>query len=290
VEFLTRHGRVLVTIARRETIASERLIAESGLSEREVRSVVGDLVALGFVAQRRDGNRLEYALARGLRGDGAASREELLGPLLSAMVSERVPADGPGRGEMHRRLLAAVERLFDAGEPYRELSVERLIGEAGISRATFYTYFDDKTALLVALAGEVSDAVEAASERWASLTGPFTHEQVLHGIRRVAESYLRHRGIMSALTDTSLASVADAERFNGVSERAVSELQSFLEREQAVGQIDKAVDVAGAAHWLTWMTLRGLQRLAIPADDAELERLIRALTGIVWNLLYARAG
>lgn len=42
------------------------------------------------------------------------------------------------REQMERRLLDATERLMRDGASFTELSVDRLSGEAGISRASFY--------------------------------------------------------------------------------------------------------------------------------------------------------
>jgi len=49
---------------------------------------------------------------------------------------------------MRRRLLEVVQQLLDEGESFTEMSVERLVSEAGISRSTFYVYFEDKGDLL----------------------------------------------------------------------------------------------------------------------------------------------
>ena len=52
------------------------------------------------------------------------------------------------RDEVRRRLLAVVEQLLTEGESYAEISVERLVSEANLSRSTFYVYFEDKGDLL----------------------------------------------------------------------------------------------------------------------------------------------
>ena len=50
------------------------------------------------------------------------------------------------REQIERRLLDATERLMADGASFTELSVDRLATEAGISRASFYIYFEDKGA------------------------------------------------------------------------------------------------------------------------------------------------
>ncbi|HWX98568.1 MAG TPA: TetR/AcrR family transcriptional regulator, partial [Mycobacterium sp.] len=46
------------------------------------------------------------------------------------------------REQMERRLLDATERLMRDGASFTELSVDRLSTAAGMSRASFYIYFE----------------------------------------------------------------------------------------------------------------------------------------------------
>ena len=52
------------------------------------------------------------------------------------------------------------------GASFTELSVDRLSTEAGISRASFYIYFEDKGHLLRRLAGQVFADLADSAERW----------------------------------------------------------------------------------------------------------------------------
>src|SRR4051812_44749412 len=70
------------------------------------------------------------------------------------------------REQMERRLLEATERLMGDGASFTELSVDRLASEAGISRASFYIYFEDKGHLLRRLATQVFSDLASAGERW----------------------------------------------------------------------------------------------------------------------------
>ena len=82
------------------------------------------------------------------------------------------------REEIERQLLDATERLMAAGASFTELSVDRLATEAGISRASFYIYFEDKGHLLRRLTGQVfadlADGRGTLVERRAAATTPPT--------------------------------------------------------------------------------------------------------------------
>ena len=71
--------------------------------------------------------------------------------------ASRKPIARSGGSRWKRRLLDATERLMRDGASFTELSVDRLATEAGISRASFYIYFEDKGHLLRRLASQVFD-------------------------------------------------------------------------------------------------------------------------------------
>src|SRR5436189_5393598 len=84
-----------------------------------------------------------------------------------ASVTRRPHSDRAARrGEIGRRLLVAVETLLADGESFTEVSVERLVAEAQISRSTFYVYFEDKGDLLQALTEDVMTKVIDAARAW----------------------------------------------------------------------------------------------------------------------------
>src|ERR1700749_4840886 len=70
------------------------------------------------------------------------------------------------REQMERQLLDATERLMRDGASFTELRVDGLSTEAGISRASFYIYFEDKGHLLRRLAGQVFADLAESADRW----------------------------------------------------------------------------------------------------------------------------
>lgn len=76
---------------------------------------------------------------------------------------------GQRREEIERRLPDATERLMLGGASFTELSVDRLATAAGISRASFYIYFEDKGHLLRRLAGQVFADLADSANRWWSV-------------------------------------------------------------------------------------------------------------------------
>src|SRR6202046_5480222 len=93
------------------------------------------------------------------------------------------------REQIERRLLDATERLMRDGASFTELSVDRLSTDAGMSRASFYIYFEDKGHLLRRLAGQVFADLAESAERWWSVAWRHDPDDVRVGMAAIMASY-----------------------------------------------------------------------------------------------------
>src|SRR5437867_3536545 len=119
------------------------------------------------------------------------------------------------RAELRERLLEVVERLLAQGESFTEMSVEQLVSEAGLSRSTFYVYFEDKGDLLRAWLGDIINQVAESSQQWYGLSTDATRADLRRALRHVVETYAPHTTLMAAVLD---ASTYDASVRAGVTE------------------------------------------------------------------------
>lgn len=193
------------------------------------------------------------------------------------------------RDDVRRRLLAVVERLMSEGESYAEISVERLVSEAGLSRSTFYVYFEDKGDLLRAWFTQVIEELEDAASAWWQLDGSATRTDLHAALAQIVHSYRPHTTLMAALYDISSYDVTAREEVTTMMGRNAGGLLRHLGEGQAEGWIDPLLRPEETAAWLMWMAERGLHQMVRTADDEEAEKLIAAFTDIIWNTLYARA-
>ena len=69
------------------------------------------------------------------------------------------------RETTRREILAAADRLLRQ-HPYRELSVEALMAQTGLSRTAFYRHFDDIPSLVLQLLQEIGRELYAIAEQW----------------------------------------------------------------------------------------------------------------------------
>jgi AcrR family transcriptional regulator len=190
------------------------------------------------------------------------------------------------RESVQSELLGAVDRLLHNGESYTELSVERLVAEAGLSRSTFYVYFEDKGDLLRALAEDVIVEAGEAGRRWWDLPPDATKDDVRDALRQVFSTYRSHRAVFRAVVDTAAYDSAVSHQFGALVRGLITELAGHIRTGQERGYVKQGLDPDRTAAWLTWMAERGLNQLVADASEDECERLVDALTDILWNTLY----
>jgi AcrR family transcriptional regulator len=191
------------------------------------------------------------------------------------------------RDEIRGRVLEATESLIAAGSSFTELSVERLAGEAGVSRSTFYVYFQDKADVLQAWLADIVVEIGGAARQWWQLSTAATKEDLGVALGHIVATYRPHTLLMRAVLDTASYDPAVRDAFDRFMRSNISGLRAHIVAGQKAGTIDGSLLPRETAAWLTWMAERGLHVMVSAASDAELDRLVTAYTDIIWNTLYA---
>ncbi|MEE6178575.1 TetR/AcrR family transcriptional regulator [Mycobacterium sp. 050134] len=190
------------------------------------------------------------------------------------------------REELERRLLDATDRLMRDGTSFTELSVDRLSTEAGISRASFYIYFEDKGHLLRRLAGQVFGDLAAGAERWWGVAGRHDPGDVRAAMAGIIETYRRHQPVLVALNEMAAYDPATAQTYRELLTAISDRLTRIVEDGQADGTVRPQLHAATTASALTWMVERACQQ-NLPARPPEYDaELAATLAEIVWGALY----
>jgi DNA-binding IclR family transcriptional regulator len=92
--FLTKHGRVLLCIARDPGVRLREIAAVLDITERSAYALVGDLANAGYVVKERNGRRNRYIIQRHLPLPESTFEDPTIGDVL-----ERFLADEPVRAE-----------------------------------------------------------------------------------------------------------------------------------------------------------------------------------------------
>ncbi len=189
--------------------------------------------------------------------------------------------------EFQSRLSAAIERLVDEGSTYAELSVDRLVTEAGVSRSTFYKYFGDKTGLLSSLVGAVQDDFLSAANSWLEMPSGAPRSDYRASFETIFDAYRAHRVVMRCIVEQATQVPAMSTHFGAMMRSFVHAVEQHIERGQKAGAITNTQPANELATWLTWMFEYGQMQLIGPADDRSVQRLTAAVTDIVWKTLYS---
>ena len=193
------------------------------------------------------------------------------------------------REQIERQLLDATERLMRDGASFTELSVDRLSSAAGISRASFYIYFEDKGHLLRRLANQVFADLAGSAERWWGVAGRHDPADVRAAMDGIIASYRRHQPVLVALNEMAGYDPLVAATYRNLLTAVTGRMTRVIEEGQTDGSIRRELPAATTASALTWMVERACQQnLPVKPRDYDAE-LAATLAEIVWGALYLKA-
>ncbi|MGE4428140.1 MAG: TetR/AcrR family transcriptional regulator [Solirubrobacteraceae bacterium] len=185
-------------------------------------------------------------------------------------------ADEQRRRTQERIELATIE-LLSEGHAFAGLSIGDISTRAGVSRPTFYTYFTDKRALILALGQGLEREVRAAAKAWLQ-----NRTDDLDGtLRAVLAAFAAHRSTVGAVVEAATYD-DDVARF--WREFHAWFIDNAIGRAQAADPDLDREDAAALAHSLVWMTERAFtEHLEMPrvGDEAILRAVTRLWRSIV---------
>jgi AcrR family transcriptional regulator len=186
-----------------------------------------------------------------------------------------------------RAILDTAERLL-ADRPLSAIAVDELARGAGISRPSFYFYFESREAVLRTLAEGIAEQLFRAAEVWLRRSDESPAEAARRAIRSNLALWREHGAV---LRETVRARDADPELrrlWEGVGRRFVDATAEQIERERAAG-----VALAGPpparslAVVLVGMNTQAFHEASMaPASGAADEELTETLTTVWLRVVY----
>ncbi len=204
-----------------------------------------------------------------------------------ASVTRSPRADRTQRRErIERQLLEATDRLMSEGASFTELSVDRLATAAGISRASFYIYFEDKGHLLRRLATQVFTDLTAAAQLWWSVAERQQRADLHAGMAAIIAVYRQHQPVLVALNELAPYDAAVGDTYRELLSGVSTGLTRVITDGQADGSIRAQLPATTTADTLTWMVERTCQQNLPNRPGSYDAELADVLTEIVWSTLY----
>ncbi|MBG6106012.1 AcrR family transcriptional regulator [Micromonospora vinacea] len=197
-----------------------------------------------------------------------------------ASFTRRAKAD-PGTPAVESRILAATERLIERGERYTEISVQQILTEAGVSRATFYAHFRDKTDLIVRLTADLRQRLLEMAQGWDPAAGEDGADRYTRFFADVIALHRRKGFVLAALREVASYDqtvrgfyTADLEGFD----QAV--LRTLVEQQQS-GKTPADLDAAAASRVIVWGGGQAIAR-HIEVDNGDGDAAFARELGHIW--------
>jgi TetR/AcrR family transcriptional regulator, ethionamide resistance regulator len=204
------------------------------------------------------------------------------------VLSERAPRRrGTSKGDRKEQaLLETCERLLGE-KPLGEIGVDELAQGAGISRPSFYFYFESKTAVLRALVERVADQMYAEAESWLAREDEPPEVTVSRSIGAAAQLWREHGPVLRAAVQT-WGSVPEMRRlWEETIRRFVDQSAERIREERAAGTAPPGPDADSLATALIWMNERSFYVNSLGAGPSLADdELVPTLTAIWLRAVY----
>jgi AcrR family transcriptional regulator len=141
------------------------------------------------------------------------------------------------RENTRRDILAAADR-FLRERPYRELSVDVVMADTGLTRTAFYRHFDDLTELVLRLLEDVGRELVEVAARWQEISGRNYPEPARHALREIVDFFERHGPLVRAITDAAATDERIERGYRGAIEAFITMVAAGLDTLVARGQLE----------------------------------------------------
>lgn len=182
--------------------------------------------------------------------------------------------------------MRATLTLLEAGESFADLSVERITGEAGLARSTFYVQFADRRALLLALAERAAEPLLEHIALLERLAPEPDAERLRAGIAAVVGLARAHAPLVRAVVEAAAYDDAVRAYWYTLNDRVAETLaQRFADIgvEEGQSRVKPTALAAVLVGMVTEACLRQIHRPGTVEDD----ELTDALTAVWWRAIYA---
>jgi TetR/AcrR family transcriptional regulator, ethionamide resistance regulator len=141
------------------------------------------------------------------------------------------------RENTRREILAAADR-FLRERPYRELSLDVVMEQTGLTRTAFYRHFDDVTDLVLRLLEDVGRELYAIAERWLEGAADDFPAAAHEGLRGIVGFFERHGPLVQAISEATVTDERIEEVYRGYIEFFIEMTARGLDELAAAGKLE----------------------------------------------------
>jgi TetR/AcrR family transcriptional regulator, ethionamide resistance regulator len=182
----------------------------------------------------------------------------------------------PRKGDLKEEaILATCERLLGE-KPLAEIGVDELAAGAGISRPSFYFYFESKNAVLRTLVERLADSLYAEAASWLARTDEDPEVTISRSIDAAADQWREHGPVLRAAVE-AWGTIPELQAFwEDIIQRFVDQSAARIAEERV-----SETEAERLAKALIWMNERCFYTSSLGAEPAlSDEELVPTLTAI----------
>jgi TetR/AcrR family transcriptional regulator, ethionamide resistance regulator len=195
------------------------------------------------------------------------------------------------RAKRRRRSPESAEReIVEAAEaflrerPFRDLTVDEVMGRTTLSRPSFYVYFRDRHHLAVRLVEGIGAELFEMSARWLNGAGD-PRGDVRAALEGIGSVYAEHGLVLGAIADAAGHDSDVEATYRGLILRFVDVTTTRIEKDIAQGHT-RALDARETARALVWMSERYLHESLGRLPRTPVETAVGALVTVWVRALY----
>jgi AcrR family transcriptional regulator len=185
----------------------------------------------------------------------------------------------PPEGRVHESVLGAAERLLGRMS-LEELTIGELAREAGVSRASFYFYFESKQAVLAALLASVLAEVREAAKPWLERADTPPEGALRAAVAGSIGVWRRHGAVLRAAVESSRSAPQIGALWREEIGGFIDAVAAQIERDRAAGVAPAdELDAPALAAALIWMNERTFYVMTTedPGGDDQLAETLTAV-------------
>jgi AcrR family transcriptional regulator len=196
---------------------------------------------------------------------------------------------GPSKGDLRERAILDTARSLVERAPLSQITIDDLATGAGISRSSFYFYFDSKHAVIAALLRELSARLYDETEDWFVGSGP-DDDSLRRALAISAQLWQDHWQLLrQALLDPDPDPLL-AELRGRIVDRFVRQVGARIDRDRTAGVAPPGPPETEALSRALVQLMWAAFSTAAEAGDPALAsgELVDTLTIVMQRAIYAR--
>ncbi|WP_412544014.1 TetR/AcrR family transcriptional regulator [Longispora sp. K20-0274] len=190
---------------------------------------------------------------------------------------------GPSKGDQRELDILAATRRLAEDKPLRQITIDEIARAAGISRSSFYFYFDSLAAVVTHLMGEIAEEMHRESAEWLDGRGPGA-ESLRRTMATSARLWRTHGALLRQVMTAPDPEPAFATLRENLISDGVRQASARITRDRAAGLAPPGPPADALARSLLVM------KYAVLAGDtaADPEETVDTLVTIVRRAIYGR--